>query len=429
MANSVLSKIKVNDAIYDLKDAAARADLATMLGNQAAKALGTAAWLDSVGVVAEGGTNLPTAGAVHIAIQAAVAGLAGAMHFVGVITGATFEEALAAFKAAHTGYVEASGDIVIYGVKEYVYDGTTWHELGDESIYLTIATAAETYVAKTRTIAGIDLQDDITAEEIKTALGLKALAYKDNASATLTDYATGIEDAKYTPAGSVEVTLSQTSTAMKSSGSFKPAGTVTGTTTAAGTVSIAKADDGTQISGTVSAPTITVTPATAQVQHIDSVGTLPSYTAAQYTAPSVNESKSAFATEGVVASMDGTDTEMLVISAAGTSNALTGTGFNAGSYTAAEFDAGSLPTLGAAQTVVTGITSATASAPTFTGDKFGATFSGQSADIAATFAGTEGNVTVSGNYDKAGVQSTGFTGTEATISHTLVKGNKTVTVE
>lgn len=427
MANSVLSKIKVNDAIYDLKDAAARADLATMLGNQAAKALGTAAWLDSVGTVAEGGTNLPTAGAVYSAIQLAVADLAGAMHFRGVVTKNEGESDLEALARVITD--AENGDIAIIGVKEYVYNGSVWQELGDESIYLTIATAAETYVAKTRTIAGIDLQDDITAGEIKTALGLKALAYKDTASATLTDYATGIEDAKYTPAGSVEVTLSQTSTAMQSSGSFKPAGTVTGTTTAAGTVSIAKADDGTQISGTVSAPTITVTPATAQVQHIDSVGTLPSYTAAQYTAPSVAESKSSFATEGVVATMDGTDVEMLVISAAGKSDALTGTGFNAGSYTDASFDAGSLPTLGASQTVVTGITKAEASAPVFTGDKFGATFAGTEADIAATFVGTDGNVTVSGNYDKAGVQSTGFTGTEATISHTLVKGNKTVTVE
>lgn len=429
MANGVLSKIKVNEVTYDLKDADARGKLGTLIGSHAVETLGTAAWVDSVGTVAEGGTNLPTAGAVHAAIQTAVAGIAGAMHFIGVITGDTFEQALADYKTAHPEYVQAAGDIVIYGVKEYVCDGTTWHELGDESIYLTIATAAETYVAKTRTIAGIDLRDDITAEEIKTALGLKALAYKDNASVTLTDYATGVSDATYTPAGTVSVVLNHASTAMQSSGSFKPAGTVSGTTTATGTVSIAKADDGTQISGTVSAPTITVTPATAQVQHLDSVGTLPSYTAAQYTAPSVNEAKSAFATEGVVVDMDGTDTEMLVISAAGKSDALTGTGFNAGSYTAASFDAGTLPTLGEAQTVVTGITKAEASAPVFTGDKFGATFAGTQADIAATFVGTDGNVTVTGNYDKAGVESAGFAGTEATISHTLVKGNKTVTVE
>ena len=416
--NGVLSKIKVNEVTYDLKDAAARADLATMLGNQAAKALGTAAWVDTVTTITEDGAKIPVESAVHAAIQTAVAGIAGAMHFRGVVE--------------NTSEVDnpKSGDIVIIGVKEYVYDGKTWHELGDESIYLTIATAAETYVAKTTTIAGIDLKDNITAAELETALGLKALAYKDNASATLNDYATGITGATYTPAGSVAVTLSQTSTAMQSSGAFKPSGTVTGTTTAAGTVAIARDDtNGVAVSGTVSAPTITVTPSTTEVQHIESVGTLPSYTAAKYTAPSVNEAKSQFATEGVVASMAQDDAEMLVISAAGKSNALTGTGFNAGSYTAASFDAGSLPTLGTAQTVVTGIASASATAPTFTGDKFGATFTGTEADINATFAGTEGTVKVTGNYDKAGVESAGFTGTEATITPTLVKGNKTVTVD
>ncbi len=415
---AVLSKIKVGETIYDLKDASARADLSTMLGGQAAKALGTAAWVDTVTTITEDGAKIPVESAVHAAIQTAVAGLTGAMHFRGVVE--------------NTSEVSdpKSGDIVIIGVKEYVYDGKAWKELGDESIYLTIATAAETYVTKTTTIAGIDLKDNVTADELKSALGLKALAYKDSASGTVTDYVTGLTGAAYTPAGSVAVTLSQTSTAMESTGSFKPSGTVSGTTTAAGTVAIARDDvNGVQVSGTVSAPTITVTPNTTEVQHIDSVGTLPSYTAAKYTAPSVNESKGSFATEGVVAEMDGTDTEMLVISAAGKSNALTGTGFNAGSYTAASFNAGSLPTLGTAQTVVTGIASASATAPTFTGDKFGATFSGQEAAISAIFAGTEGTVNVTGNYDKAGVKSAGFTGNEATITPTLTKGSKTITVQ
>ena len=415
---AVLSKIKVGETIYDLKDASARADLSTMLGGQAAKALGTAAWVDTVTTITEDGAKIPVESAVHAAIQTAVAGLTGAMHFRGVVE--------------NTSEVSdpKSGDIVIIGVKEYVYDGKAWKELGDESIYLTIATAAETYVTKTTTIAGIDLKDNVTADELKSALGLKALAYKDSASGTVTDYVTGLTGAAYTPAGSVDVELNHTSTAMQSSGSFKPAGNVSGTTTAAGTVAIARDDvNGVQVSGTVSAPTITVTPNTTEVQHIDSVGTLPSYTAAKYTAPSVNESKGSFATEGVVAEMDGTDTEMLVISAAGKSNALTGTGFNAGSYTAASFNAGSLPTLGTAQTVVTGIASASATAPTFTGDKFGATFSGQEAAISAIFAGTEGTVNVTGNYDKAGVKSAGFTGNEATITPTLTKGSKTITVQ
>ena len=54
MANSVLSKIKVNDAIYDLKDADARGKLGTLIGSHAVQALGTAAWLDSVRPLAEG---------------------------------------------------------------------------------------------------------------------------------------------------------------------------------------------------------------------------------------------------------------------------------------------------------------------------------------------------------------------------------------
>ena len=332
-----------------------------------------------------------------------------------------------------------NGDVVIVGTAEYVWSseksgGAGWVLIGDEGVYATISGVEAAYVKKTLTIAGIDLADAITAEELKNALGLKALAYKDSASGTIDGLVTGVKDAKYTPAGSVAVTLNHTSTAMASTGSFTPTGSVSGNVTAAGTVTIARdAANGVQVSGTVSAPSITVTPTTAEVQHIASLGTLPSYTAAKYTAPSVSEAKSKFASEGLVASVEKADgdekAEMLVFSAASKADALTGTGFNAGSYTAAEFNAGALPTLGAAQTVVTGIASASASTPIFTGDKFGATFAGSEVAIAATFAGQEGAVNVSGNYDKAGVESAAFTGTEATISHEVTTGSKTVTVQ
>lgn len=402
----VLSKVKIGSQVYYVKDADVRAILDTYKG---------AVQYDVDTTFTADSENLATSKAIAAYLEGQIAGLTGAMHFVGVV------EELPAEGAA--------GDVVIVGTTEYVHNGTKWVEIGDEAVYQTIAGAETKFVQKTFTIAGIDMADPITADEIKAALALKALAYKDSASVTVTDYATGIDGAAYTPAGSVAVTLSQTSTAMTSSGTFKPAGTISGSTTAAGTVTIARDDtNGVAVSGTVSAPTITVTPSTAEFQHIDSVGTLPSYTAAQYTAPSVHEAKSAFASEGLVASIDET-AEMLVFTAAAKADALTGTGFNAGSYTAASFDAGSLPTLGTAQTVVTGIASASATAPTFTGDKFGATFSGTEAAIAATFAGTEGAVSVSGNYDKAGVESAGFTGTEATITPTLTKGSKTITVQ
>lgn len=409
----VLSKVKIGTEIYWLKDADVRALLDTY---------GSAVTYNVDTTFAEDSENLATSKAIAAYLQGEIADLAGAMHFIG-----TFDnmEALEAYENPK------AGDIAIVGTAEYVYDNKgAWILIGDEGVYATKAGVEKDYVAKTFTIAGIDMADPITAEEIKTALELKALAYKDTASATLTDYATGINGAAYTPAGSVAVTLNHTSTTMSAEGTYTPAGTIAGNVTAAGTVAIARDDEnGVAVSGTVSAPTVTVTPTTTQVQHIDNVGTLPTYTAAQYTAPSVTESTSKFATKGLEAKMDAEDTEMLVFSDVATADALTTTGFNAGSYTAAEFNAGALPTLGAAQTVVTGIEKAEASAPTFSGDKFGATFAGSQVAISADFTGTEGNVTVSGNYDKAGVESAAFTGTEATITPELVTGNKTITVQ
>lgn len=408
----LLSKVKIGNEIYWLKDADVRALLDTYKG---------AVKYDVDTTFAADSENLATSKAIAAYLEGQIAGLTGAMHFIGIVSEEEFAE----------GAMEGqAGDVIIVGTTEYVHDGSKWVEIGDEGIYATKAGVEKDYVKKTVTIANIDLQDNITAAELKAALELKALAYKDSASATLTDYATGINGAAYTPAGSVEVKLNHTSTTMSAAGTFTPAGTVSGNVTAAGSVSIARDDaNGTAVSGTVSAPSVTVTPTTAQVQHIDNVGTLPSYTAAQYTAPSVAEASAQFASEGLVAAMDTEDTEMLVFSAAGKANALTSTGFNAGSYVAAEFNAGALPTLGAAQTVVTGIEKAEATAPTFTGDKFGATFTGSQVAIAADFAGTEGNISVSGNYDKAGVESAAFSGTEATITPELVTGNKTITVQ
>lgn len=400
----VLSKVKIGDQTYYLKDAELRA----IVDN-----FGDAVSFNVADEVAENAEGLISAGAVHAYVTQYVTDITGgAMTFLGI------KDALPT-----TGN---PGDVVIVGTAEYVYSDGEWHLYGDEGVYATIAGVEEAYVKKTLKIAGIDLEDSITADELKTALGLGALAYKDSASGTIEGIVTGVQDAKYTPAGSVEVVLSQTSTAVASAGQFTPAGTVTGNVTAAGTISIAESEDGTQISGTVSAPTITVTPATASVQHISSVGELPSYTAPQYVAPSVAEAKSQFASEGMVATVNGDE---LVISVAAKADALTATGFNAGSYTEGSFDAGKLPELGAAQTVVTGIASAEASAPVFTGHKFGATFAGSNVAIAAEFAGQEGTVNVSGNYDKAGVQSAAFAGTEATISHEVTTGNKAVTVE
>ena len=361
----LLSKVKIGEITYYLKDAELRA-LVDNFGDAVRYNVDTTFSAESA--------NLATSKAVATYLEGAIAGLTGAMHFVGV------EETLPA-----TGN---NGDIVIVGSAEYVWSdekvgGAGWILIGDEGVYATIAGVEAAYVKKTLTIAGIDLADAITADELKEALGLKALAYKDSASGTVAGVVTGVKDATYTPEGSVNVNVTYASTAMSSTGNFTPA-------------------------GTISAPDISVVPATAQIQHIASLGELPSYIAAVYNAPSAKEDKAQYATSGMLAAIDEEDAEKLVISTAPKADALTGINFNAGSYTPAEFNAGALPTYGAAQTIVTGITSATATAPIFTG--------------------TQGAVNVSGNYDKASATGS-FSGTQATISHEVTTESKTVTVQ
>lgn len=127
-----------------------------------------------------------------------------------------------------------TGDIVNYGSKEFIWNGSAWQEFGDMS-------------------------------------GLGALAYKDSASGS------------YKPEG----TISQptfTGKSMTSTGKFTPDGTVIVTTksTSNKTAAVSVATSGTTTytpDGTVGTPTITVTPNTAKIHGMSAVGTLPNFTA------------------------------------------------------------------------------------------------------------------------------------------------------
>ena len=317
----------------------------------------------------------------------------------------------------------AAGDVVIIGVKEYVYGGepAAWHELGDESIY----------ALKTFKIGTQDLEGTFSLDTLKTDLGLGALAYKSSATGTVAGQTISGLKAKGNTAGTIAVGLTQTSTAATLTKSdYTPSGDVAGTVVANGSVSIAKdAVHGTQISGSVSAPTVTVTPSTDTIKKVTSVGTLPTKAADTWSAgtlPSFTQGAKAQWS----ASVDGNGT----LSFSFTANTLpTFTQGAKASFTEGAFSQGTLPTLAAAgTTVVTGITSATASAPVFTGDKFAATFTGASADITATFTGEKTSVITDVKYDKATVDAakTKFTGSAIELAvDNVVVAEKTVTVQ
>ena len=226
----VLSKVKIGEQTYWLKDADVRAIL---------DGFGTIVNYNVSTSALDVNESIPNAGQIKAYLETQIAGLTGAMHFAGIITREAEESDLDAIERVITS--PKAGDVVVMEdtTAEYIYDGEEWREVGTEGIYLTIASAATQYVPKGFTIAGVDMQDNITDAELRTALGLGALAQKDSATTTLTDYANGITGASYTPAGTVSVTLSQTATEVASSGVFTPAGTVSGNVTATGTVAIA----------------------------------------------------------------------------------------------------------------------------------------------------------------------------------------------
>lgn len=395
----VISKLTIGDQTYYLKDAEAR-ELLALLGTAAKKDVAAGVSADEQGLV------------TGAQVQAAIASISGSMHFRGVVT--SFDDITD----------PAAGDVIIIGVKEYVYGGepATWHELGDESIY----------ALKTVTIGTQNLSANINLDTLATDMGLGKLAKKDSATGTVAGQTISGLKAKGNAAGSIAVELTQTATAATLTKSdYTPSGDVTGSVTAAGSVSIAKdAENGTQISGSVSAPTVTVTPATDTIKKVTSVGTLPTKAADTFT-PNGDDTFTAGSQAAWSASVDDASE---TLSFSFTANILPT--FKQGakaSYTEGAFDAGTLPELAAAgTTVVTGITKAEATAPVFTGDKFAASFTGASADITATFAGEKTSVVSGVSYDKAGVDAdkTKFTGAAVELAvDDVVVTAKGVTVQ
>lgn len=366
----VISKLTIGDKTYYLKDAEARELLAT-LGTAAQKDVAAGVGVDEQGLVT---------GAM---VQAAIAGIASSMHFRGVFT-STAEVT-----------DPAAGDVIIVGVKEYVYGGdpADWHELGDETLY----------ALKTVTIGTQNLSANINLDTLATDMGLGKLAKKDSATGTVAGQTiTGVK-ATGNVTGSIAVALNQTATAATlAKSAYSPAGTIAADVTATGKVSIAKdAKNGVQISGSVSAPTVTVTPATDSIKKVTSVGTLPTKAADIFTA----NGDDTFTAGSKAAWSANVDETSETLSFSFTANDLPT--FKQGakaSYTEGTFDAGTLPELAAEGTaVVTGITSATATAPVFTGDKFTATFTGDKTTVNASFTGTEVQVVSGVTYDKATV--------------------------
>lgn len=96
----------------------------------------------------------------------AVADLNGAMHFEGVSSTDPVNDKVTI--AGKPDYVAAAGDVVIYSTIEYVYDGTKWVQLGDESLAGTLIDALDmtrVNVGAGKTLSYIEQTDGTVAAE------------------------------------------------------------------------------------------------------------------------------------------------------------------------------------------------------------------------------------------------------------------------
>lgn len=398
VSSPLLSKVKFGNQTYYLKDADVREILDTF---------GSIVTYDKAATIADGGTGIPDADQVYDFVISQIAEVGKALNLIAATD--------------HTAVTSpAIGDFVVESDgKEWLYDGHNWREVGSENAY----------VVKTQTIAGVDMQDNITVAELQQALGLKALAYKDNGSVSITTV-DSINDFTTGAAGTYNVSSTPVSVpATYDALDVTPAGSVSIT---AGTAAAASYDKTTSVTvasaapsgeqaanytpaGSVTVTNVTVTPDNVSVAKVTNAGT--AYQLSPGSVSQAADTKSQFATEGVVASIGtGAEAETLILVAATKSDAVTAAG--AVTYTDPTLS-GSLPTFGT-ESVVSGISSASATAsfsgtgvvlsatpehtatdatvtqPTFTGS-----FSGTSKTVTPTVAtsnqaaGTNGSVTVS----------------------------------
>lgn len=365
-----------------------------------------------------------------------------------------------------------------------------WEAIGSTKMDVTGFVTSE---ALTEALKPYATTAEVEADIKEVTDGLGALAAKDSASGTVAGQTISGVKASGQSAGSINVALEQSEHAMNSTGKFTPAGSVTGTVAVDGEIAVTAkyaAADATLTkgdytpAGTVSADfTHAATPATltkadytpagevsvalsgATFNAITGVGTQASFTEGTFTPAALDYAAADYsvAKEGIVGSVD--ENECLIFTAAGVEaiSASKINSFTGGSKAADQFVANSLPTMTeqvvgvqsasftgtkAAEALVTGVSydKAALANLAFAGTKAEqvlvtgvsyqkadidqATFTGSTVDIAATFAGTEGDVAVAGTCHDYAVKTAEFVpaAIEVTVGD-IVVAEKNVTVE
>lgn len=418
--NGLLSKIQIEGKTYEVKDLIARQNIGALSQglDKVAGDLAALSYVKATGQFAD-----------DAAIKSYVDAQVGAVNKFDVHVMQEAEELPEA--SASTMYVlylkpdadSASGAYVEYITVRTGAEGAysyAWEAIGSTKMDVTGFVTSEALAEALKPYAKTtEVEADI--KEVTDSLG--QLAYKDSATGTVAGQTISGVKASGQSAGSINVALEATEKAVASTGKYTPAGNVTGTVKSSGSVAVTvstSAADATLTKGDYTpAGEVSVALSGASFNAITGVGTQASFTEGEFTPASLthNEVTANYVEEAIVGSVD--ENETLIFTAAGTKalSASKVTAFSGGSKAADTFVANSLPTM-AAQTVgvqsasftgtlaedlvVTNVSYAKANA------NAAATFTGDTNDIAATFAGTEGDVSVSGNCHDYAVKTAEF---------------------
>lgn len=445
MANLLLSKINIGGVLYDLKDAYAREQIALLLEDAAKH-------MDSTGIYADDAAVKKAIEDGDKAVKDYVDAQVGSINKFDVrVLGAEENRPAASADTMYILFLEpeedaASGHYIEYiTVRKGEEDNYTyeWEAIGSTKMDVTgfvtetaLSDALKPY-AKTEDLGDLAAKDE-------SDLDLKALAHKDSATGTVAGETISGVKATGTTTGSINVALEAIQKDVASTGKYTPAGNVTGTVTPTGSVAVTvsnSAADATLTKGDYTpAGSVSVALTGASFDKITSVGTQAQFTEGKFTAASLEseEVTANYVDQAIIGNVDG---ETLTFTAVAT-KALSATKVNAfdgGKKEADTFVANSLPTK-AAHTV--GVESAT-----FTGTlaedlvvtnvsyakanaEAAATFTGNVNDIAATFAGTEGDIEVVGKANDYAVKTAEFNGAAIELAvGDIAVADKDVTVQ
>ena len=141
-------------------------------------------------ITAPGGTNIVNEGQVVTYVSAAVSSFDNAMHYIGTTSDPAIVQDATAVPSDISGYTSAkrkSGDIVLKGTEEYIWNGSKWEKIGDQS--------AVTGGGSGVTVSGVTVSVAIaaaTAFPSVTVKGIGTAATKDYVATNMASDGTGL---------------------------------------------------------------------------------------------------------------------------------------------------------------------------------------------------------------------------------------------